>query len=293
MGILVTGASGFTGRALCAALHAQGHTVYGLSQRMPAATPWQAYACDLRHSASIDELLQQLRPRAVVHLAARSFVDDSDYLGFYDHNVVASSHLFEAARRHGVQRVIAASSANVYGVPATHDLPLSESAPLQPVNHYGASKLAMEHIARTYADDFALTITRPFNYTGLGQAAYFLIPKLAAHFAQRKPTINLGNLDVARDYTSIADVVHAYQLLLDCDAAAGRTVNICSGQVYSLQQLLDLFTQLSGHQLHVHSQSQFVRRHDIAVLSGDYTLLHQLCGWQPRQSIPDLLQSML
>lgn len=293
MGILVTGASGFTGRALCAALHAQGQTVYGLSQRMPAVTPWHSYACDLRHSAHVDELMQQLRPHALVHLAARSFVDDSDYLGFYDHNVVATTHLLEAARCHGVQRVLVASSANVYGVPAADALPLSESAPLQPVNHYGASKLAMEHIARTYAEDFALTITRPFNYTGPGQAAYFLIPKLAAHFAQRKPSINLGNLDIARDYTSIDDVVQAYLMLLDCEAAAGHTVNICSGRVSSLQQLLDLFTQLSGHQLQVHSQAQFVRRHDIAVLSGDYSLLHQLCGWQPRQSIPDLLQSML
>lgn len=293
MSILVTGASGFTGRALCAALHEQGQTVHGLSLRPFHAAPWSNYSVDLRDSMALHELVAQLQPKAIVHLAARSFVDDMDILGFYQHNVVATSHLLDAARAHGVPRVIVASSANVYGVPAADDLPLTESAPLRPVNHYGASKLAMEHIARTYNDDFALTITRPFNYTGLGQAAHFLVPKLAAHFSQRKVQIALGNLDIARDYTSINDVVRAYTLLLGCDAAAGQTVNICSGRVYTLRQLLALFTQLSGHSLQVQSQPQFVRRHDIAVLSGDYALLHQLCGWQPTQSIPDLLQSML
>ena len=168
MSILVTGASGFTGRALCAALHEQGQTVHGLSLRPFHAAPWSNYSVDLRDSMALHELVAQLQPKAIVHLAARSFVDDMDILGFYQHNVVATSHLLDAARAHGVPRVIVASSANVYGVPASDDLPLTESAPLRPVNHYGASKLAMEHIARTYNDDFALTITRPFNYTGLG-----------------------------------------------------------------------------------------------------------------------------
>lgn len=293
MRILVTGASGFTGRALCAALHSAQQDVIGVTFSNTPDTPWTNYAVDLRDATAVQALFEKTRPTAVVHLAARSFVDDDDLLGFYDHNVITATNLFEAARDHQVTRFIAASSANVYGVPAAEHLPLSESAPLAPVNHYGASKLAMEHIARTYNDDFALTITRPFNYTGVGQAAHFLVPKLAAHFAQKKAAIDLGNLDVARDYTSIDDVVRAYMMLLHCDAAAGQTVNICSSRVYSLLQLLDLFTQISGHTIEVRSQPHFVRRHDIPVLSGDYSQLQQLCGWEPQQSIPDLLKSML
>lgn len=293
MRVLVTGASGFTGQAVCAALLKQPqYEVYGLSQRDSSAHDWPMYAVDLRDNDAVQFAFSQIKPKAVIHLAARSFVDDADFIGFYDHNVVATTRLLDAARDHGVQRVIVASSANVYGVPASAKA-LTESDPLVPVNHYGASKLAAEHIARTYSDDFALTITRPFNYTGVGQGAHFLVPKLVAHFAHHKEVIDLGNLDVARDYTGLDDVVDAYVRLLSCDAAAGQTVNICSNNSYELRALLDLLTQISGHHIEVRSQPHFVRRHDIAVLRGDYSTLQTLTGWQPQQSMTHLLTTML
>lgn len=295
MRVLVTGASGFTGKALCAALHQQGqHQVYGLSQRENRDQSWPMYAVDLRDAQAVQDLFAKVKPDAVVHLAARSFVDDADFLGFYDHNVVATTRLLDAARDHQVQRVIVASSANVYGVPKSAAA-LTESAALAPVNHYGASKLAAEHIARTYNDDFALTITRPFNYTGIGQGAHFLVPKLVAHFAHRKEVIDLGNLDVARDYTALDDVVCAYVALLNADlnVVADKTVNICSNEIYELGELLNLLTEISGHSITVRSQPHFVRRHDIAVLRGDYSELHALTGWKPTQSIENLLATML
>ena len=294
MRVLVTGASGFTGRTLCAALQQKNHEVIGLSRRDGRDQAWPMHAVDLRDGATLQGLFAELKPEAVVHLAARSFVDDDDVLGFYDHNVIATTQVLEAARDHGVTRVIVASSANVYGVPPSAAA-LSENAPLAPVNHYGASKLAMEHMARTYADDFALTITRCFNYTGVGQAAHFLVPKLVAHFAQAKPVIDLGNLDVARDYTAIDDVVAAYLSLLQTDAqtVAGHTVNICSNHIHTLQELLELLSALSGHTIEVRSQPHFVRRHDIAVLRGNYDALHALTSWQPQQAILDLLRHML
>lgn len=283
MRIVVTGATGFTGTALCTALQQHGsYEVHGTQ------------GIDLRDAPAVQALFAQLRPQAVVHLAARSFVNDTDIVGFYDHNVVATSHVLDAARDHGAERVIVASSANVYGVPPSAAA-LTESAPLAPINHYGASKLAAEHIAHTYNDDFALSITRCFNYTGIGQAAHFLVPKLVAHFAERKAHIDLGNLAVARDYTALDDVVAAYIALLGAEPqqVAGKTVNICSNHTYSLHELLALLTEISGHQLEVRSQPHFVRRHDIAILRGDYSKLHHLTGWQPQQSIPDLLTQML
>lgn len=295
MRVVITGASGFTGQALCAALHGSGqYEVYGFSRSKSRDQAWSMHAVDLRNAAAVQALFAQIRPDAVVHLAARSFVDDADILGFYDHNVVATSHVLDAARDYGVTRVIMASSANVYGVPPSVEA-LSESAPLAPINHYGASKLAAEHIARTYEDDFALTLTRCFNYTGVGQAAHFLVPKLVQHFADKKLHIDLGNLDVARDYTALSDVVAAYQSLLAAPAqvVAGQTVNICSNHIYRLHELLEILSELSGHQIEVRSQPHFVRRHDIAVLRGNYDALQTLTGWQPQQAIPDLLTQML
>lgn len=292
MRVLITGASGFTGQALCAALQQQQHGVHGIGLQPSAPFSWPMHQADLRDAAAVDQVFAQVQPDAVVHLAARSFVHDADLVGFYDHNVVATTRVLDAARAHQVQRVVLASSANVYGVPAS-DAALDENAPLAPVSHYGASKLAMEAIARTYNDDFALTITRPFNYTGINQGAHFLVPKLVSHFAQKQPSIELGNLDVARDYTALDDVVQAYMALLNSDAAAGQTVNICSNNRYALTDLLQLLTELSGHQLTVHSQPQFKRAHDIAVLRGNYDLLHRLTGWQPQFAMSTLLQSML
>ena len=102
-------------------------------------------------------------------------------------NAVGTTHLLDAiASLQSVpRRVVVASSANVYGNSTVE--PITEATPPAPVNHYAASKMAMEAMARTYVDRLPLVITRPFNYTGVGgQVDHFLVPKLVAHFAERR-----------------------------------------------------------------------------------------------------------
>jgi len=171
--VLVTGCSGFTGRYVVEALVEAGHTVIdaeGAGSRF-----------DLTQPTTVSAAIRAARPDYVIHLAAVSFVGHGDAAAFYAVNTVGTANLLEAILAEGIEprRVVVASSANVYGNADAE--PILESTPLAPVNHYAASKLAMEHIARSYSDRLPIVLTRPFNYSGVGQDESFLVPKLVAH----------------------------------------------------------------------------------------------------------------
>ncbi len=99
------------------------------------------------------------------------------------------------------KRIILASSSTIYGPQGNERL--NEHSLVNPTNHYACSKWAMEQIAATYADRLNITITRPFNYTGVGQDIKFLVPKIISHFKQKAATIKLGNIDVWRDFSDV------------------------------------------------------------------------------------------
>src|SRR4029434_3623396 len=102
-------------------------------------------------------------------------------------------------------------------------------AALAPASHYAVSKLAMESMARLFADRLPVVVVRPFNYTGPGQREPYLVPKIVRHFAERAPAIELGNIDIERDFLDVRSVVDAYRRILTEPAARGRTLNLCSG----------------------------------------------------------------
>ncbi len=289
--VLVTGAAGFTGRAVCLALAAAGYHVHGMALREGECPGVQLHSCDLLNKQRVTELLAVIKPDQVVHLAARAFVASDDFDAFYQVNVLGTCNLLDAARDSGVKRVIVASSANVYGVPPDASA-LREDALPAPVSHYAASKLTMEHMARTYRDDFSLVITRPFNYTGPQQHPSYLIPKLVANFKGRAARIDLGNLGVARDFTSLDDVVDAYVKLAQQPSVTG-TFNICTGIAISLSELVERLVAITGHRPEIVSNPEWVRRHDIPILCGDNTALRTSTGWRPTKDISDILISML
>jgi nucleoside-diphosphate-sugar epimerase len=212
--------------------------------------------------------VQRVRPTHAIHLAALSFVGHGDARGFYDVNLFGTLNLLEALAALEVppQKVLIASSANVYGTPGVEVI--DEAVCPAPVNHYACSKLAMEHMVHTWFDRLPIVLTRPFNYTGVWQTEKFLIPKIVAHFQRRAPIIELGNLNVARDFSDVRDVVSAYLWLLESDAQAD-VFNVCSGQAYALQEVLHMMTEISGHAIDVRVNPALVRANEIPVLRGD------------------------
>lgn len=251
-----------------------------------------ALRCDLTDASAVAAQVQSVAPEAVVHLAAISFVAHQDATALYAVNVVGTMNLLDALCRLPVRprRVLVASSANVYGNCETS--PIAETTPPAPVNHYAASKLAMEHMAMTCADRLPLVIARPFNYTGPGQALQFLIPKLVDHFVRRAPQIELGNLHVEREYNDVRMVCEAYLRLLGSDTVAG-IVNVCSGQTYSIQQVLDRLTEMTGHRIDVKVNPAYVRTNEVHRLCGDPSRLSAAIGALPPYSLADTLRSML
>jgi nucleoside-diphosphate-sugar epimerase len=272
---LVTGASGFTGRYLVEKLLGRGHTVIETTaSRDEPETPTRL-RLDITSPEACRRVIETARPDYIVHLAAISFVGHSDPLDFYRVNVLGTLNLLEAcdAVGHTPRKVLIASSANVYGN-VTGDA-IDESFPLTPVNHYAASKAAMEAMVRTWFERLPILIVRPFNYTGRGQASNFLVPKIVEHFARRAPSIELGNIDVARDFSDVRYVASAYEALLDSDTAS-ETVNVCTGTPYTLRSILSAASELTGHEIEVRINSAFVRKTDVKVLAGSPAKLRTL-----------------
>jgi nucleoside-diphosphate-sugar epimerase len=177
--------------------------------------------------------------------------------------------------------VLLASSANVYG--NLQGGLLSEANPVNPANDYAVSKLAMEYMAKLWLPRVPVVMARPFNYTGVGQSDSFLIPKIVSHFVRKQPTLELGNMDVWREFNDVRDVVKAYRLLLEA-APIGQIVNVCSSNLVSLKEALALATELTGHSLEPRVNQMFVRANEVLKLGGDTTLLKTFIpAWQPRR----------
>jgi GDP-6-deoxy-D-talose 4-dehydrogenase len=272
---LVTGANGFTGAWLVSNLLASGHAVTETVAEQGVTETPSRRRLDITSPEECRRVIDEVRPHYIVHLAAISFVAHNDPLDFYRVNVLGTLNLLQACADvgHTPDKVLIASSANVYGN-VTSDA-IDESFPLAPVNHYAASKVSMEALARTWFDRLPIVITRPFNYTGRGQSASFLVPKIVEHFARREPEVSLGNIDVARDFSDVRYVVRAYEALLT-SAAVGETVNICTGTPYTLREILAMASEISGHQLEIRIDPAFVRQTDVKVLVGSPAKLRGL-----------------
>ena len=287
--VLITGLRGFTGHYLGAALRQRGARVVGLVQGSPQGA--DEIACDLTDAPSLRTVVARVRPTHVAHLAALSFVGHSDARAFYDVNLFGTLNLLEAlaALDAPPQKVLIASSANVYGTPGVEVI--DETVCPAPVNHYACSKLAMEHMVRTWFERLPIVLTRPFNYTGVGQDEKFLTPKIVSHFQRRAAFIELGNLDVARDFSDVRDVVAAYLALLDSDARS-EVFNVCSGGATALRDVLRLMAKISGHDMDVRVNPAFVRANEIPVLRGAPHKLQARTGHTSRIPLRDTLHWM-
>jgi GDP-6-deoxy-D-talose 4-dehydrogenase len=277
--LLLTGARGFTGQHFVQAARACGHEVVGLQT-------------DLRDAETLKQQVAEIAPEQVVHLAAISFVGHADSSAFYAVNVIGTLNLLEAlaALKKPPQRVLLASSANVYGNCAQS--PITETQAPAPVNHYAMSKLAMEYLTRTYLDRLPLFWVRPFNYTGPQQAAIFVIPKLVAHFTKKAETIELGNLDVEREFNDVRFVCQAYLRLLE-HAQTGEVYNVCTGKPITLKAVIQLLITLSGHTLAVKVNPAFVRSNEIQRLCGSPDKLLQTIGDLETPVLEETLRWML
>lgn len=290
--VLVTGLSGFTGVHLRRTLEAGGYEVVGLG--LGEVDGPTARRVDLADAGAVRDAVRDLAPDCVVHLAAISYVAHGRVDQLYAANLLGSIHLLDAvaALPRPVRRVVLASSSNVYGN-AGGDGAIGEDTPPAPVSHYSAAKAAMEDVAHVFSASMPITVTRPFNYTGVGQAPVFLVPRMVAHAARRAPRIALGNLDIERDFLDVRTVCAAYRRLLEADTPAWTVVNLCSGRGLPLRDMLELLTRITGHRMEVDVDPALVRHNEIRRLVGDPTRLRALAGELPEIPFEQTLRDML
>ncbi|MDD5296577.1 MAG: GDP-mannose 4,6-dehydratase [Rhodocyclaceae bacterium] len=287
---LITGIQGFTGYYLAEELRSNGYQVFGAE--LEGREEEGIFAADLGDAASLRRVVERVKPHVVAHLAGIAFVGHGDAGEFYRVNTVGTRNLLEAlASAHlDLKCVLIASSANVYGNGVGGML--AEDTPFNPANDYAVSKVAMEYLARLWMGRLPIVLTRPFNYTGVGQSESFLIPKIVAHFRRRAPVIELGNLDVWRDFSDVRAVVGAYRRLIEA-APVGQAVNVCSGTTHSLREVIATAENLTGHRIEVQVNPAFVRDNEVRTLCGDAGLLKTLVGEWETPQLRDTLGWML
>lgn len=290
---LVTGASGFVGRALVRHLAANGDEVAALSRSTggPELTDRQA----VYRAITSQEL------DVVYHLGAQSHVPTawSDPIGTLRINAEGTQNVLDAAAdAPGSPRVLVVTSAEVYGSVAPEELPIGEHAPLRPNNPYAASKVAADAISQQAFLGRGQDVVRlrAFNHIGPGQSPNFVCAGLAHRIADAEAAgathIEVGNLDVRRDFSDVRDVVAAYRMVA-AHGTSGGVYNVCSGQDRSIGELARGLVELSGTSLELVTNPEFVRPVDTPVVRGDNTRLRSDTGWQPLIDIWTTLADVL
>ena len=283
MRILVTGLYGFTGRNFLKLAQQNGHeTIFMIS--------------DLRNKEAVFREITNLDFDNVLHLAAISFLGHENASAFYEVNTVGTINfldsLVQAEKK--INCVVLASSANVYG--NCESSPISEDQVPNPVNHYAMSKLAMEVMAQNYFKYLPIVIARPFNYTGIGQSLSFLIPKLIKACQNKSESIDLGNTDVYREFNDVEIICEFYIHLLKFGKIS-ETYNLCTGDAYSINTIIDKLSKISGHSLRIKVANDLVRKNEIHKLWGNAAKLKESFNTHgqlfPESNLDFLLKKML
>ncbi len=292
MKVLVTGAHGFVGRHLIAHLVASGDTAVG-TDRFTGGP-------DLNDEAGMTALFVAEAPEVVIHLAAQADVGGSwtTPVETMRTNVEGTMHVLSAARAAGCRRVVAVTSADIYGIVREDELPLDESAPLRPVSPYAASKAAADMVCIQAGLGYGQDVVRvrAFNHLGPGQSDKFVASALASRVAVAEAAgeheLRVGNLDPRRDFTDVRDVVRAYRLLAVA-GEAGEAYNVCSGRDVAIGAIAAELVGQARVPLELVVDEALVRPVDLPVLRGDASKLRKATGWQPEIPLSTTLRDVL
>ncbi len=286
--VLITGIDSFTGAYLSSYLKKFNYDIYGTSLFCAES---KKYKCDITKKEDILNVLKDVNPDFIIHLSGISFAAHGNSEDFYKVNTIGTINILESIieLKQKPQKILLASSATIYGNQGLEIL--DESLCPKPANHYGASKYAMESLVSSYFNRLPIIITRPFNYTGTGQAEQFLIPKIIKYFKEKKETIELGNLDISREFNDVDFVCEVYKKLLECKTES-EVVNICSSRGVKLLDVIAMMNEISGYKIEVKVNPDFVRKDEIKKLTGSSEKLFSTIGHLEQVELKTTLRKM-
>jgi GDP-4-dehydro-6-deoxy-D-mannose reductase len=293
---LITGITGFAGGHLAAYLLGLGNVeVYGVAHdkgygldHLERSLP--VVIADLRDAQVVEEILGDVKPDCIYHLAAQAYVPTAWQAPWetFENNVRPELNILQLMARKGLKaRLLVVASNEVYGAVSPDRLPVNENTLLEPNNPYGVSKVAQDLLGRQFFLSHGVDVirARAFNHLGPRQSPQFVAANLARQIAEaeaglREPVVWVGNLQARRDFTDVVDVVRAYALLME-KGRPGEAYNIGSGQPRSVQSVLDTLLRLSSVKMRIEQETARMRPSDVPIIYGDITKLRADTGWQP------------
>jgi GDP-4-dehydro-6-deoxy-D-mannose reductase len=303
--ILITGCSGFLASHLIEKLNKENDNppeIYGITEVQDFQSEEQTvYHVDIRSRERVFETVEAIRPDEVYHLAAIANVGFSwrNQKLTYEVNFIGTSNLLEALTEYTPKaRVLLMSSAELYGDSAGNAS--SESSPLsKPGNPYSLSKRAMEMLGDLFskASDLHIVKLRSFNFTGPGQSRQFVASDFSGQIAEiekgrREPVIMVGNLSAIRDLSDVRDIAR-YIAVIAQKGENGGVYNLCSGQTFSIRQVLDMLLSLSTSKIDVVVDQDKLRPVDVAKLWGSNELIAEKFELKPVYGIKQTLSDLL
>jgi GDP-4-dehydro-6-deoxy-D-mannose reductase len=285
--VLVTGASGFVGRFMIAALLDNGFKpcAVGSTER----PEWLARQVDWAQLDLRDPAQLAVLPTVwwgVVHLAAQSvpsaFASPAALLDNVAMTVSLLEHVAEG-------RLLFASSCHVY---APSRLPIGEDSPVRPKGRYGLSKLLCEQAVLASADRLAVRIARPFNHVGPGMQPSLAIPELISRVVRERGSnapMLLRGLNSTRDFVDVRDIVRAYLSILQLEGDASRIFNVCTGIPITIGQLAREVLELAGERREVEFAERSNSSDDTSFLVGDASKIRREVGWEPQYTLRESL----
>jgi GDP-4-dehydro-6-deoxy-D-mannose reductase len=290
--LFITGLSGFVGQ------HIQSRLALPDSswELLPAATPY-----DLTDAGSLVDLWPQV-PDAVIHLAGQTFVPEAfrDPARTLDINLLGTLNLLQALKARGFAGTfLYVSSGDVYGQVGESALPITELQPPCPRNPYAVSKLSAEFLSLQWgmSEQWPVLVARPFNHIGTGQKDSFVIASAARQISRIKqglqaPQLEVGDIDVSRDFLDVGDVISAYFALLE-KGQPGQVYNICSGREQTIRSLIEQLADLAEVELQLVQDPARMRRADQRRVCGSHAKLATATGWAPDITTQQSLRAIL
>ncbi|MCK9409219.1 MAG: GDP-mannose 4,6-dehydratase [Bacteriovoracaceae bacterium] len=312
MKVLITGIGGFAGSHLADYISA--HTsdeIFGILRDLEKDDNLrqldgrvQLSTCEITDFQSTFKVIKEIKPDIIFHVAGQAFVPSS-----FEHaaetfktNVIGTINIFEAVKASEISpRIIVVTSGEVYGetfgLPALH----TEQSIPQPVNPYAASKTSVDYIAQTYKkyEGLNIVIARPFNHTGPRQKPNFVCSSLAKQIVtlqrSKSPMIlRVGNIKARRDFTDVRDIAQGYWMLSQIDNKHNYIFNLCSGRIYSIENIIQLYEEILGVKFELNVEPKRLRGYDIQLLAGNASAINHSVGWKAeiplKQTLTDLLE---
>lgn len=301
---LVTGCNGFVGRVMVARLRVGGFEVRGADRTATCdVLPAGAYhSGDLRDAGFVAEVMKAGGLDCIVHLAAQSSVRqsfDDPVMTLNDGTLPALNILNQLRESAAKTRVLLVGSADEYGVVPAEDMPIRESRAVNPGSPYALAKAIQNQVGAMFIALYGIdaVMTRSFNHTGPGQREDFVLANFARQVAEikrgrREPVIDVGDLEVRRDFLDVRDVCDAYTVLL-MKGRSGETYNVCSGKSYRVRDLLDALCALAGVKVKIRVDKTRLRPVDMPELRGDAAKIYKHTGWSAKLAIEETLHAML